>query len=456
MENAAAIQYKKMTETPVSVLISKLTVPTVISMLVTSIYNMADTAFVGKLGTSASGAVGIVFGFMAILQAVGFLFGQGSGNYVGRKLGARNVKAASEYASTGFFSAFALSILIEIFCFIFLHKFIYALGSSDTIYPYAKDYIKWILIAAPFMVSSFTLNVILRYEGKAFFSMLGLGTGAVLNIACDPIFMFVFNFGVAGAGISTAFSQIVSFVILLCPFFKGKTQSRLSFRYVRLSLKIFLNIFLTGLPSLLRNALGCISTMMLNYLAAPYGDAAVAGMSIASRIAMFILSISIGIGQGFQPVCSFNYGAKKYSRVRKAYFFTVVFATACLALLCTICLIFNLDFVKLFRDDPEVIAIASRSLRLQCYVLYIQPLCVITEFLMQTTGQKFIAAIHSSFRAGVFFIPSLVILWHFRGLSGIEEAQPVAYLITSLVDIPFIFIALNHVALDKQLEHQKD
>ena len=442
-ENA---QYIKMTQTPVPLLVAGLTVPTVISMLVTNIYNMADTAFVGRLGTSASGAVGIVFGFMTILMAAGFLFGQGAGNYVGRMLGRQNREDATRYASTGFFLSFAFGLLIEVFCFVFLKKLIYKLGSTTTIFPYAASYIRWILIAAPFTVSSFTLNVILRYEGKAAFSMIALVLGSLLNIAGDPLFMFVFDLGITGAGLSTALSQAVSFLVLLSAFLRGKTQSKLSLKFITMRLSLLSDIVLTGLPSLLRNALGCLSTMLLNSLASPFGDAAVAGMSIASRVSFFCLSVAIGIGQGFQPVSSFNYGAGKFERVRKAYFFTIGFASACLAVLCTLCLIFNDSIIRVFRDDPAVIAIAKRALTLQCIALYLQPICVITEFLMQTTGQKLLSSLHSSFRAGILFIPSLVILANFRGLSGIEEAQPLAFLLTSIVDIPFIFVALKKIS----------
>ena len=438
-------QYIKMTQTPVPLLVAGLTVPTVISMLVTNIYNMADTAFVGRLGTSASGAVGIVFGFMTILMAAGFLFGQGAGNYVGRMLGRQNREDATRYASTGFFLSFAFGLLIEVFGFVFLKKLIYKLGSTPTIFPYAASYIRWILIAAPFTVSSFTLNVILRYEGKAAFSMIALVLGSLLNIAGDPLFMFVFDLGITGAGLSTALSQAVSFLVLLSAFLRGKTQSKLSVKFITMRLSLLSDIVLTGLPSLLRNALGCLSTMLLNSLASPFGDAAVAGMSIASRVSFFCLSVAIGIGQGFQPVSSFNYGAGKFERVRKAYFFTIGFASACLAVLCTICLIFNDSIIRVFRDDPAVIAIAKRALTLQCIALYLQPICVITEFLMQTTGQKLLSSLHSSFRAGILFIPSLAILAHFRGLSGIEEAQPLAFLLTSIVDIPFIFVALRKI-----------
>ena len=438
-------QYIKMTQTPVPLLVAGLTVPTVISMLVTNIYNMADTAFVGRLGTSASGAVGIVFGFMTILMAAGFLFGQGAGNYVGRMLGRQNREDATRYASTGFFLSFAFGLLIEVFGFVFLKKLIYMLGSTPTIFPYAASYIRWILIASPFTVSSFTLNVILRYEGKAAFSMIALVLGSLLNIAGDPLFMFVFDLGITGAGLSTALSQAVSFLVLLSAFLREKTQSKLSVKFITMRLSLLSDIVLTGLPSLLRNALGCLSTMLLNSLASPFGDAAVAGMSIASRVSFFCLSVAIGIGQGFQPVSSFNYGAGKFERVRKAYFFTIGFASACLAVLCTICLIFNDSIIRVFRDDPAVIEIAKRALTLQCIALYLQPICVITEFLMQTTGQKLLSSLHSSFRAGILFIPSLAILAHFRGLSGIEEAQPLAFLLTSIVDIPFIFVALRKI-----------
>lgn len=432
-------QYEKMTKTPIPKLIISLSIPTIISMLVTNIYNMADTAFVGRLGNSASGAVGVVFGFMAILQAFGFMFGQGAGSIVSRLLGKQDAESAGSIASTGFFCALGFGILLEVLGFLFLDGLVILLGSTDTIAPYAKTYIAFILLASPFMVPSFVLNNLLRYEGRALLGMVGLMTGALLNLVLDPILMFGLHMGIAGAGLSTALSQIVSFFILLSVFLRGKTQCRLSVRRISFDIRTLGNICLTGLPSLLRQGLSSLTTMILNYEAAVYGDAAVAAMSIVARISMFIFSCAIGIGQGFQPVCGFNYGAGKYRRVRKAYWFTAILAE-CLILVISLGVFFASDnLIQLFRDDSLVIEIGTRSLRLHCIAILFVPICMVTEMLFQSTGHGLGASVLSSLRSGIFFIPCLLILAFVRGLAGIQEAQPLAYVLSF---VPSVFFAI--------------
>lgn len=394
--NGKISQYDRMTGTPIPNLIVRLSIPTIITMLVTNIYNMADTAFVGQLGNSASGAVGIVFGFMAILQAIGFLFGQGAGSILSRKLGQKDVEGASRIASTGFFGALLLSITAELICFACLDDLVMWLGSTTTIAPYAKTYITYILLAAPFLVTSFTLNNILRFEGKASLGMIGMLTGGILNMCGDPIFIFGLDMGIAGAGLSTAISQIVSFSILLSMFLRGKTQTRLSIRRVSLKPSEILDITGTGLPSLLRQGLNSITTVLLNSRAAVYGDAAVAAMSIVSRIIMFVFSIALGIGQGFQPVSSFNYGAGKYSRVRKAFRFTFILAESLMAVLLMAVLFASEDIIRIFRDDPTVIEIATRALRLQCVALLFLPFCMVTEMQLASGVMLSRAFFHTS------------------------------------------------------------
>lgn len=430
-------QYEKMTETPVPLLIGQLAVPTIISMLVTNIYNLVDTAFVGQLGNSASGAVGIVFGFMAILQAVGFMFGQGAGSIISRKLGMQDEETASTLASTGFFLALFSGAVIGIVCFIWLDPFVMLLGSTKTIAPYAKIYISCILVAAPFMVSSFVMNNILRYEGKAALGMIGLLTGGLLNICGDAVFMFGFRMGILGAGLSTALSQTISFCILLSMFLRGKTQCRISIRRVSLDLYMLLDIIETGLPSMLRQGLNSLTTVLLNAEAAVYGDAAVAAMSIVSRIIMFVFSVAIGIGQGFQPVSGFNYGAGKYSRVRRAFGFTVTLSEGLLFVMAAIVLLFSHDLIRLFRDDAQVIEIGTRALRLQCIALLVLPFSMVTEMQLQSTGQKFSASLLSAFRSGIFFIPALLLLAKYRGLAGIQEAQPLAFVLSGFTAVFF-------------------
>lgn len=419
--------YKKMTETPVQKLILILCIPTILSMLVTNIYNLADTWFVGKLGTSASGAVGIVFGFMAIVQAVGFMFGNGAGSILARKLGHMDIKGASSTASTGFFLSLGIGILECLFCFIFIEPLVMFLGSTKTIAPYAVTYISFILITAPVMTAGFTLNNILRYEGKAFYAMIGMLSGCLLNILGDYIFMRKLHMGIEGAGLSTAIGQLVSFLFLLYPFLTGRTQCRISIRKVNFNLRHIGDIIATGLPSLIRQGLNSIATILLNSLSGAYGDAAVAGMSIVSRVYFFIFAIALGVGQGLQPVASFNYGAGKYRRVRKAYKFTATLATAIIILPGLLVLLMAPEVVRLFRDDDLVVMYGTRALKLQCIAGFVMPFCMATELLLQSTGKKLSASILSALRSGVIFIPALWILAHLRGMAGIQEAQPLAF-----------------------------
>lgn len=444
MENSAQIQYDKMTKTPVKELIIRLAIPTILSMLVTTVYNLVDTAFVGRLGNSASGAVGVVFGFMSVLQALGFMFGQGSGSILSRRLGEKDNETANVVASTGFFTCFFLGVVLAVSCLIFIDPLVYFLGSTDTIAPYAKLYITCLLVVTPFTVSSFTLNNMLRYEGKAKLGMIGLFTGGILNIAGDAIFMFGFNMGIFGAGLSTALSQTISFSILLYMFLSGKTQSKLSIRKITYKGKIFPDIIGTGFPSLLRQGLSSVATIILNLQAATYAaDEGVAAMSIVNRVAFGIFAVALGIGQGFQPVCAFNYGAKKYKRLREAYKFTLILASCALAVLTVALLIFAPQVVAIFRDDPTVIEIGTRGLVVLGIAQMFLPFCLISEMLMQSSGQKIPAIVLSSMRGGVLYIPALLILPRLRGMYGVEEAQPFAYIMSV---IPALILAKKFFA----------
>lgn len=427
-----------MTKTPVSRLIIKLSIPAIISMMVTNVYNLVDTAFVGQLGNSASGAVGIVFGFMAVLQAIGFMFGNGSGSIISRLLGAKNTEQASKIASTGFFFTLLFGAVVAIISAFVLKPLVMLLGSTETISPYAQTYISYILVAAPFITASFTMNNLLRYEGKATLGMIGLIVGAVLNIAGDPILMFGLNMGIAGAGLSTCISQIVGFFVLLSMFLLHKTQCRLS---VKLIVPKFLpEIIGTGLPSLLRQGLNSLSTVVLNNCAAVYGDAAVAAMSIVSRVIFFTFSFALGVGQGFQPVCGFNYGAKKYDRLKTAFYFSVMLAEIIVVVISVGLILFPGEIVRIFRDDNTVMEIGSRALVLQGIAQLFLPFCMITEMALQSVGKKLGASVLSTLRNGLFFIPLLLILSNVRGLSGIQEAQP---LTVTLAVIPSAILAVR-------------
>lgn len=437
-KSESVTQYEKMTKTPIPKLVVKLGIPTTISMLVTHVYNMVDTFFVGKLGTSASGATGIVFGFMAILQAVGFMLGQGAGSLISRRLGKKDASSAGVYASTSFFLALFSGVLIEALGLCFLEPMLKMLGSTDTILPYARQYVWYILLASPFMIASFVMNNILRFEGKAAYAMCGLMAGAILNMGCDPLFMFVFDMGIAGAGLATALSQCISFCVLLFMFLSGKTQSRLSIRSVTRDMSLLGNLLATGLPAMLRQGMSSIATMLLNHCAKGYGDPAVAAMSIVGRITMLIFAVGLGVGQGFQPVCGFNYGADKYQRVRKAYGFTLTLATVMLGSFALVGLITAPWAVRVFRDDDRVVEIGTLALRLQCGALFFQPLMVMTNILLQSTGKKLLAAFTALLRSGLYFIPVLLILVHYQGLFGVQAAQPIADILAFLTALPIV------------------
>lgn len=438
-----------MTTEPVSKLILSLGIPTTISMLITNIYNMADTFFVSQLGNSASGAVGIVFGFMSILQAVGFMFGQGAGSIISRKLGQHDSASASGYASISFFLSLFSGIVISLLSFTFMTPLLRLLGSTETILPYAKTYVFYIILAAPFMMSSFVMNNILRFEGKAFLSMLGLAAGAVMNIIFDPIFMYVLDMGVAGAGLSTALSQAVSFCILLSMFLRGKTQSKLSIKLLKIDIRTW-EIVSTGFPSLIRQGLSSISTMLLNHCAGLYGDAAVAAMSIVSRVNFFMFAIGLGLGQGFQPVCGYNYGAGKYSRVKKGFKFTFIVSEITIGVLAVLGLILSSVVIGWFRDDPDVIAIGSVALRFQCVALFFQPMSVMCNMAFQSTGHRTLASVSAMFRSGIFFIPTLLILNRFFGVLGVESAQAIADIMAAVVMLPMMIFFFKRMPEDSK------
>ena len=381
-EDRAQAQYRKMTETPIPKLVLTLGIPTTISMLVTNIYNMADTFFVGTLGTSASGATGVVFGLMGIIQAFGFMLGHGAGSNISRRLGSREVDKARMYAATSFYASLGAGLLILLFGFCFQDPLLRLLGSTDSILPYARDYSTWILLAAPAMAGSCVMNNILRYEGKATFAMCGLVSGGLLNILGDYLLIQVFSLGISGAGISTAVSQYISAGILLVPFVTKKVQSRVTPRFVSHRFGDLLTILITGLPSMMRQGLGSISTMVLNGCAGPYGDAAIAAMSIVSRVMNFLFCIGLGVGQGFQPVSAFNYGAKKYSRTKDAALFTCFFSMVVLAVAAAFGWVFAGPIVTLFRDDPDVIAIGTFALQAHCIALCFLPISVCGNMLL--------------------------------------------------------------------------
>ncbi|MBE6673532.1 MAG: MATE family efflux transporter [Ruminococcaceae bacterium] len=442
-------KYIKMTQTPIPRLIISLGIPTTISMLITNIYNMADSYFVSQISLSAGGATGVVFGVMAILQAFGFMFGHGAGSKISRLLGQRNTKEASKYASTGFFAGLGCGIIILALGLVFLEPLMRLLGSTDTILPYAKDYGMWILISAPAMTTSCVLNNILRYEGRATLAMIGLTTGGILNIILDPVFIFVFDMGISGAGFATALSQYTSFFILISMFLLKKTQSEISIRNVDKGFSVLWDIIVVGLPSFARQGLNSISTMVLNIQAKQFGDVAIAAMSYVGRTSFLVFSVGLGIGQGFQPVSGFNYGAKKYSRVKKGTLFTLGLGMALIGIIAICCSIFAPQIISLFRNEEAVIEIGSQALRLYCIALIFFPVSVVVTMLFQSIGKSLPALILSSLHGGVLFIPLCLILPRYLDVFGIELAQPISYVVSAIISLPCMIIFLKKLPQDE-------
>ena len=429
-------KHTQMLTAPIPSLVTRLAVPTIISMLVTSFYNMADTFFVGQIGTSATAAVGVVFSVMAIIQACGFFFGHGSGNYISRALGAGAGEDAGRMAATGFFCALIAGALLALVGIAFIRPLARMLGSTETILPYAVSYMRVILIGAPWMMASLVLNNQLRFQGSAFYSMIGIATGAVLNIALDPLLIFTFNLGIAGAAWATIFSQFVSFCLLLAGTRKGGNL-RVRLRNFTPTPRYLVAIVNGGMPSLCRQGLNSVGTICLNVGAGAYGDAAIAAMSIVGRIVLFANSCVIGFGQGFQPVCGFCYGAKRYARVKEAFWFCVQTATAFLCAVAVIAFIAAPGLVAIFRKgDADVAAIGAAALRAQCLTFPLSAWIVMCNMMMQTIGKSVRASILAMARQGLFFVPAVLILPRLFGLFGLEISQAVADVITFLVAIP--------------------
>ena len=390
----ADLHYKKMTETPVALLVLRLGIPTTISMLITSIYNMADTYFVGTLGESAQAATGVLFTLQTIIQGIAFMLGQGSGTFVSRELADRNPDKATMYVSSAFFAGGIFGFSILLLGMPLLAPLVRFLGSTETILPHAMDYGFWVLFSCPFVICSMILNNALRFEGKAFYAMFGLTTGGILNIFGDWLLVKIVNMGVYGAGLATAMSQIISFTILLI-MFRKMAQSKISLRAVSKNFKIYFSIFRVGLPSLIRQSLNATTSGVLNNLTKAFGDAAIAAMSVVSRYATFLMCVGLGMGQGFQPVASFNYQAKKYDRVKKGLIFLILFALAVIGGASTVSIFLAPDIVRLFQSAPEVIEIGTPALRYYAIGMMFMSLSVPVNMLYQSIQKPTVSSLLS-------------------------------------------------------------
>ncbi len=443
--------YEKMTKTPVSRLIVRLGIPTTVSMLISSIYNLADTYFVGELGESPQAATGILFTLQAIIQAVAFMLGHGSGTFVAKALADKDTDEATRYVSTAFFTGAAAGTVLTVLGLLFLNPLLRLLGSTETILPYARDYGMWVLISCPFLICSLILNNNLRYEGKAFFAMFGLTAGGLLNILGDFILIRIFDMGVYGAGLSTAVSQIISFTILLVLYLK-MAQSTIDPRAISRQPREYLNIAKVGFPSLIRQGLTSISGGLLNNLTKPYGDAAIAAMSVVNRFSSLVMCVGLGIGQGFQPVASFNYRAKEYKRVKQGLVFTTVLGFCIVLVLSVAGFAFADSIIYIFQKEEAVVRVGVPALRYATVGLLFLPLSVPVNMLYQSIRRAGTASFLALMRSGAMLIPTLLITTHLWGLTGVQISQPIADALAGLCTLPFgIHFLLQKTHKDNEL-----
>ncbi len=429
-------RHQYLTETPVPRLIRELSVPSIISMLVTGIYNSADTYFVGRISTQATAAVGLVFSVMAIIQALGFFCGHGSGNYLSRLLGAGENEKANEIAATGFALALLIGAAVAAAGNVYAGRIADFIGATDASRADTVAYLRIILLGAPFMTGQFVINNQLRFQGSAFYAMVGLMCGAVINIGLDPLMIFGFGLGVRGAAVATVGGQLVSFLALLIGSSRGQ-NIRLHLKNVRMSGANLTQIINGGMPSLMRQGMAAISTLLLNRYARLYGgDAAIAAMSIVMRVLMLLVSALIGFGQGYQPVCSYNYGAARYDRVKEGFRYCVKYGTILLTGAGAFCFLAAKPIVGWFRDDPAVIAVGTAALRWQAVMLPLLATSVLTNMMLQATGKGIKASVTSSARNGIFFIPLILTLPRLFGLTGVEMTQAWADVLTFALCVP--------------------
>ena len=424
-----------LTSAPVHRVILTMAVPTIISMLVTSVYNIVTTFYVGRISTQATAAVGVAFPIMSIIQAVGFTFGQGSGNYISRELGAQRHDNASRMASTGFFSAVCMGVVLCVIGLLLLEPLVLLLGSTPTVLPYAKRYLAFILLAMPFMCGALCLNNQMRFQGNAAYAMFGILTGAVINVFLAPVLIFLCDMGITGAGLSTFVGEVSSMFVLLMMTHKGGTI-RIHLRNFAPRASLFREILAGGTPSFTRQGMASVGVAMLNVAAARFGDAAIAGMSIVGRVTFVVFAAVIGLGQGFQPLCGFCYGARLYERVREGYWFIVRLGTSFLVCVAVLGFVWSAEIVAVFRHDPAVVAVGSVALRWQLVTLPLGAVVMYTNMMMQTIRKPWQANILAASRNGLFFIPLIIILPHFLGLLGVEMCQACADMLSFVLAVP--------------------
>ena len=444
-------RYRRLTETPVPRLVLSLAVPTIISMSISAIYNIVDSWFVGHISTVATAGVGVAFAYQSLIQATGFFFGHGSGNYMSRALGARDTEGAGKMAATGFISSFLLGLVFMALGLCFMTPLSRLLGATPDVVPYSNAYLKWILIATPFLVSQMTLNNQLRLQGNAMLAMIGIAAGAVLNIFFDWLLIDHLDMGVQGASLATLISQFISWCLLFwATTFEGNVHIYL--RNYAPSADRLREIGAGGLPSLMRQSLSSISAICMNWAAASYAlegqeASTIAAFTVVARVMQTAMAVILGVGQGFQPVCGFNWGAKRYSRVRESYLFTIGMCVVILLVTSSLGWIFAPNIIAFFRDeDPQLLSIGTTVLRWQCVAFPLVGLTTPTNMLLQNIRRTGRATLLAMSRHGFAFYPTLFILPAIWGLEGLEATMATADVLTFALALPFAISIIRELS----------
>lgn len=424
---------------PVARTITKMALPTIIAFLINSIYSLADTYFVSSLGTNATAAVSVNASLDQLILMAGSMLGIGATSYISRLLGAKNEEKASEVLSTAFFAALVFGSIVLTAGTLFMDEMVTLMGATETCKQYAIDYATYVLLAAPFMAASFVMNQCLRGEGSAVLSMIGMGAGGVINCVLDPIFIFWLDMGVAGASLATAISKVISFSILITPYLRKKTILRLSWRRFKLARDTVTQVVTVGSSSMFRNGLAILSAVVLNHIAGGISDSVLAGIGVCTKVMMFPFGVILGFGTGFQPVAGFNWGAKRYDRVRESWRFASIAGVIVAAAMSLVLVIFADQLIVLFSEvDPEMQRIGALSIRLQALALPIHAWVAIVNMFCNGLGYGGYAIVLATSRQGSCFLPIVYPLAWFFGAAGVASVQAVADVFTLLLAVPIL------------------
>ena len=435
---------------PISRVIPKMAVPTIVAFLITSIYSLADTYFVSSLGTNATAAVSVNASLDQMIMMCGSMLAMGANSYIARLLGEGNEKKASQVLSTSFFAAFAMGVLLLVFGSIFMTPMVRLLGATPTCEQYSIDYATYILLAAPFMASNFVMNQCLRSEGSATLSMVGMGFGGILNIILDPIFIFTLDMGVAGASLATAISKFVSFAILIFPYITRRSLLDLSIKNFKPSKDIISKVVSVGSSSLFRNGLNVISAILLNNIAGGISDSVLAAVGVSNKIMMFPFCIILGFGNGFQPVAGFNWGAKRYDRVEESYKFSARVSLIGSLIMAALIALFCDQLIVLFAgEDMEMRRIGAFCILAQCIALPVHAWVAIVNMLCVGLGNAKGAMLLATARQGTCFIPFVHIMAALLGAYGVASVQALADVLSLALALPLM------LAMKKRIEKAK-